>query len=104
MWKFVDDILIIYDNTRTTADDIQKYINNIHISLQFNPTLETKKQINILDINITKKTNKLETDIYRNPTTTDTAINYLPNHRIEYKVAAYCYRINRMLELPMTKE
>jgi hypothetical protein len=42
--RFVDDILIIYDSTRTTADDIYKYINNNHDSLQFSPTHENKTQ------------------------------------------------------------
>jgi hypothetical protein len=102
--RFVDDILIIYDSTRTTADDIHKYINNIHDSLQFSPTHENKVQINFLDLNITKKTNKLEKVIYRKPTTTDTTINYLSNHPIEHKLAAYRYHINRMLEPPLTKE
>jgi hypothetical protein len=101
--RFVN-ILIIYDNTRTTADDIHKYINNTHNSLQFSPTLENKKQINFLDLNITKKTNKLEIDIDRKTTTTDTTINYLSNHPIEHKLAAYRYHINRMIELPLTKQ
>jgi hypothetical protein len=51
-----------------------------------------------------RKTNKLEIDIYRKPTTTDITINYLSNHPIEHKLAAYHYHINRMLLLPLTKE
>jgi hypothetical protein len=102
--RFVDDIRIINDSTHITADDIHKYINNIHDSLQFSPTHENRSQINFLDLNITKKTNKLEIDIYRKPTTTDTTINNYPSyHPIEHKLAAYRYHINRMLELPLTK-
>jgi hypothetical protein len=87
-----------------TADDIHKYINNIYDSLQFSPTHENRTQIKFLDVNITKKINKLEIDIYRKPITTDTTINYLSNHPIEYKLAAYKYHINTMLDLPLTKE
>jgi hypothetical protein len=96
---YVDDIFIIYDTTRTTADSIHNYINNIHNSVQLNPTYENNTQINFLDLCIIRKTNKLETDIYRKPTTTDITINYISNHPTEHKLAAYCYHINRMLSL-----
>ena len=102
--QYVDDIFIIYDTTRSTADSIHNYINNIHNCLQLNPTHESNTQINFLDLCIIRKTNKLEIDIHRKPTTTDTAINYLSNHPIEHKLAAYCYHIKRMLTLPLTKE
>jgi hypothetical protein len=36
--RYVDDIFIIYDTTRTTADSIHNYISNIHNYLQLNPT------------------------------------------------------------------
>ena len=60
--------------------------------------------INFLDLYIIRKTNKLEFDIYRKPSTTDITITYLSNHPIEHKLAAYRYHINRMLTLPLTKE
>jgi hypothetical protein len=44
--RFID-ILIIYDSTRMTADDIHKYINNIHDSLQFSPTHENRTQTSL---------------------------------------------------------
>jgi len=75
--RYVDDIFIIYDTTRTTADSIHNYINIVHNCLQLNPTHENNTQINFLDLCIIRKTNKLEIDIYRKPTTTDITINYL---------------------------
>jgi len=69
---------------------------NIHIS----PTLETNNKISFLDLLIIRKSQRLEIDIYRKPTTTDTTINYLSNHPIEQKLAAYRYHIERMLRLP----
>jgi len=68
----VDDILIIHDVSRTNLDAITQYIGSIHHSLQFNPTLESYDQINFLDLSIIRKTPKLEIDIFRKPTTTDT--------------------------------
>jgi len=46
----------------------------------------------------------MKTDIYRKPTTTDITNNYLSNHPMQHKLAAYGYYINRMLSLPLTKE
>jgi hypothetical protein len=46
----------------------------------------------------------MEINIYRKPTTTDITINYLSNHSVEHKLAAYHYHINRMLSLPLTKQ
>jgi hypothetical protein len=47
---------------------------------------------------------KIEIDIYRKPTTTDTTINHTSNHPTEHKMAAYRYMINRMITLPLAAE
>jgi hypothetical protein len=100
--RYMDDI--IYDTTRTAPDSIQNYINYIHSSLQPNPTYEDNAQINFLDLRIIRKATDLEIDTYRKPTTTDTTINYLSNHPMEHKLAAYHYHINRIFSLPLTEE
>jgi hypothetical protein len=87
--QYVDDILIIYKTSRTNLDAITQYAGSIHHSLQFNPTLESYDRINFLDLSIIRKTPKLEIDIFRNPTTTNTTIHYLSNHPTEHKLAAY---------------
>jgi len=71
---------------------------------KINPTPQNEGQINILDLTITRKTTNLEIDIFRKPTTTNTTINYLSNHPLEYKLAAYGYYIERMFKLPLNKE
>ena len=94
----MDNILIIYDVSRTNLDAITQYAGSIHHSLQFNPTLESYDRINI------RKTPKLETDIFRKPTTTDTTIHYLSNHPLEHKLAAYRYYIERIFNLPLNSD
>jgi hypothetical protein len=54
-----------------------------------------------LDLLITRKPTSLELDIYCKPTATDTTINFLSNHPLEHKLAAYRFYINRMLSLPL---
>jgi hypothetical protein len=52
-------------------------------------------------LTISHKQTKLEIDIYRKPTTTDTTINLLSNHPTEHKMAAFRFHISRMHSLPM---
>jgi len=101
--RYVDDISIIYDSTRTNPDAILKYLNLIHSNLQLSPTHEIMQQVSLLDLNIIRKPSKLEIDIFRKPTT-DTTINYFSNHPFEHKLAAYRYHIERMFKLPLTKD
>jgi hypothetical protein len=65
---------------------------------------EHKNTINFLDLTIIRQASKIEIDIYRKPTTTDTTINYTSNNPNEHKMAAYRYIINRMLTLPLPAE
>jgi len=75
----------------------------MHSNIQLSPTLETNNQISFLDLLIIRKSQRLEIDIHRKPTTTDTTINYLSNHPMEQKQAIYRYHIERMLRLPLNR-
>ena len=102
--RYIDDILIIYDSTRTDPDAILEYVNLIHSNLQLSPTHETMWQVSFLELTIIRKPSKLEINVFRKPTTMDTIINYFSNHPLEHKLAAYRYHIERMLALPLTKD
>jgi len=97
------DILVIYDATGTNPETIVHHVNSMHSNVHLSPTLETNNQISFLDILIIRKSQQLEIDIYRKPTTTDTTINYLSNHPMEQKLASYRYHIDRMLRLPLNR-
>jgi len=43
-------------------------------------------------------------DIYRKLTTTDTTINFLSNHLIEQKMAAFRFHITKMHSLPLNPD
>ena len=100
--RYVDDI--IYDTTRITPDEIQKHVDHLHNNLKRTPTHENNAQINVLDLLIIRQTYDLYIDINRKPTTTDTTINYISNHPMEHKLAAYRYYINRMITLFLNEE
>ena len=102
--RYVDDILLIYDSTRTSPDNILQYINTIHNNITLNPTMESANTINFLDLSITRKPTHLNTSIFHKPTSTDTTINFLSNHPLEHKLAAYLYLIHRLYTPPLCKE
>ena len=101
--RYVDDIFIIYNTEHTNIETINHYIKSIHPNLTFTPTQENHNSISFLDLQITRQHNTLDINIYRKPTTADTTINYYSNHRLEQKLVAYRYLINRMISLPLTK-
>ena len=101
--RYVDDILIIYDHSRTNTSEISEFMN-IHPALHFKPTTERKRSVNFLDLTITRQTNKLTLNIYRKPTTTDTTIHCNSNHPTEHKTAAHRFLLNRAHQLPITQE
>jgi hypothetical protein len=102
--RYVDDILIIYNYNQINKDDITNYISQIHPDLKFTATDEIDNTINFLDLSITRKQHELDINIYRKPTTTDTTIHYKSNHPIQHKLAAYRFMLNRLHNLPLSKE
>ena len=83
--RYVDVILIIYNTTRIHPHAINTYINQIHDNINLNPTHENQRFINFIDLTIKSKETKLEIDMYRKPTTTDTTINFLSNHPVGHQ-------------------
>jgi len=95
--------LIKYDTAQTNIDTITHYANTIHNNLTLCPMPEQNNKVSILDLAIIRNNPHLEINIFRKPTTTDTTINYLSNHPLEHKLAAYRLLIDRMLNLPLHK-
>jgi hypothetical protein len=91
-----------YDSKRIQPDVINTNMNQTHKDIKFSPTYESNGQINFLDPLLIRKPTKIEIDIFRKPTTTNTTINFFSNHPSRYKIAAFRYYINRMHSLPLT--
>jgi hypothetical protein len=102
--RYVDDIFLIYDSTRTNLDYILQYIDTIHSNIQLSPTMESNKNVNFLDLSITRRPTDLGISIFCKPTSTDTTISFLSNHPLEHIMAAYRFFISRMLSLPLDTE
>jgi len=94
--RYMDDILLIYDSTRTNPDNIQQYIDTIHSNVQLSSTMESENNIHFLDLSITRRPTCLNISIFHKHTSTNTTINFLSNHPLEHKMAAYRYLTHRM--------
>ena len=70
-FRYIDDILLMYKETTNHELLEMFYISPI---LTFTMETENDNMINFLDITIQKKEHKINFNIYRKPTTTDTII------------------------------
>jgi hypothetical protein len=95
-FRYVDDILIVYDRTRTNIEGVFNYFNSIMPTMKFTMEKERDNTINFLDIAVTKESDKFKYDIHRKHTTTDTIIPSDSCHPVEHKMAAVMYKKNRM--------
>ena len=75
-----------------------------HNNIKLNSTYEEQNSIAFLDLTITRRHTIFGVDIYRKPTTIDTTINFLSNHPIEQKLAAFRFHITRMHSLPLNPD
>ena len=73
--RYVDDILLIYDSTRTNPDNILQYVDTIHSNVQLSPMMESENNIHFLDLSITRRPTCLNISIFHKRTSTDTTIN-----------------------------
>jgi nucleoside-specific outer membrane channel protein Tsx len=74
-YRYVDDILIIYNTRITNIDNTLNIFNNIHPKIKFTIEKEINNKINFLDLSIEKNHNNLQLGIYRKPTATDLIIH-----------------------------
>jgi hypothetical protein len=102
--RYMDYILITYNQNKTNEQDILNYANNIDKHLQLKLSTEENNLINYLDLSMYRNYGNIELGIHRKPTSTDTTIHFSSNHPYEYKLAAFNYYINRILTLPITKQ
>jgi hypothetical protein len=95
-FRYVDDILLIFDPHHTDIQAILVDFNTIHPTLHFTAETENDNHINYLDISIHRTPTGLKTSIYRKPTFTDTIIPYNSNHPPQHKYAAVKFLYNRL--------
>ena len=94
-FRYVDDILLIYNRNHIDIREILISSNSFTPSLNFTLEQEIDNKLNFLDITLVKTDDKISFDIYRKPTTTDVIIPSDSCHPQEHKLAAIRYFLNR---------
>jgi len=92
--RYVDDILIIFDNNHSNILEIINDFNSLHPKLRFTAETEEDYTLNYLDISINRTPTSLNATIFRKPTFTDIIIPFTSNHPVQYKYATARYLYN----------
>jgi hypothetical protein len=95
-FRYVDDILIVYDVNLTVINKVHETFNNLTPTIKFTLETETDHNINFLDVSIHNKGNQLTFNIHHKPTTTDVIIPVVSCHPPERKHTAIRHVVNRM--------
>lgn len=103
-YRYVDDVLLLFNGTDRQLANMHKYINNIHKNIKFTIEKEINKSINFLDLTINNH-NQLHTfKIFRKPTQTNHTIHSDSHHPFQHKISAYNHMIHRLNNIPMSNE
>jgi hypothetical protein len=95
-FPYVDDILILYNESITNIQGVFESFNDITPSIKFTMEKETENKINFLDVTIWKEQNTFTFSVYRKHTTTDSTIPLVSCHPQTHKHAARHHLFNRM--------
>jgi len=95
-FRYVEDILIIFDPTHSSIQAILDDFNALHQNLQFTAELEENNTISYLDITIQKNPTSWKTAIYRKHIFKDTIIPYTTNYPTQHKYTAVKFLYNRL--------
>jgi peptide-methionine (R)-S-oxide reductase len=101
-YRYVDDILIIYNKNITNIEKSLNEFNTVHPKINFTIEKETHNTLNYIDLTITNNHNKLTFDIYRKPTNRDIILHNDFCHPNKNKKSAIAYLVNRMTTYPIT--
>jgi hypothetical protein len=74
-YRYVDDILIIYNSEYTNILNTLNEFNTVHPKLKFTLETEAQNKINYLAITINKQHDTPKFGIFRKPTTRDAIIH-----------------------------
>ena len=95
-FRYVDDILLIYDSSHTDITSILNDFNSTHPNLTFTDELERDNKLSFLDITIHKPPPGIKISIFKKPTFTDTLIPYTSNHPPQHRYSAIRFLYNRL--------
>jgi hypothetical protein len=84
-FRYVDDILLIFDSNQSNIQKILDDFNSLHPKLQSTAEIEKDHTLNFLNISIHRTPTNMRTAIFRKNTFTDTIIPLNSNHPTHHK-------------------
>jgi len=78
--RYVDDLLIIYNQNKIRVREILQEFNKLDKNFQFKMSTEENNTINYLDIAVHRNNNNFDTINFGIHTGTDTTIQFSSNH------------------------
>lgn len=102
-YRYVDDILCLFEGTQIEAEELHKHINSLSSQIKFSKEIQNS-QINFLDITILKERHMHKFKIYRKPTTTDIIIPSNSNHPWQHKLSTFHSMTHRLVNIPMSNQ
>jgi hypothetical protein len=103
-FRYIDDILIIYDQNKTNIDHTLHEFNKLQSTINFTIEKEQHESINFLDLAIHRKNKNLQFSIYQKPTQTDIIIPNSSCHQYKHKLSGINYLLNRLHTYPITEK
>ena len=97
-FRYLDDIVIIYNYTFTNINEVLSESNILSPSLNFTLKIEGNNKMNFLDITMLQHLNVIEKKIYRKPTTTDCIIPADSCHPREHKISGIRFLLDRIMK------
>jgi len=94
--RYVDDILIIFDQNKIDEHTIHIFMSNVDKHLEFKIYTEENSVANYLDLSINRNASSMDLCIYRKPTYIDITIHFPSNHLYGHKLAAFNYYLNNV--------
>jgi hypothetical protein len=102
-FRYVDDILVIYDQNKTNIDETLKEFNKLQTTIKFTIEKELQESINFLDLTIHREEKRFQLSIYRKPTQTDITIPKDSCHPPRTQNLEYQLPTQQGAQLPNTK-
>ena len=101
--RFVDDIIIIYENPADISSNILQSFNDIHEKIKYTLEVENGNTLNFLDITVRRHQTKFTFNIFRKPTTSKNSIHNQSYYPDTYKWANFRHLLNRLNTTPLNK-
>ena len=95
-FRYVDEVLIIFNPNHSDIQEIINDFNSLHPKLRCMAETEDDCTLNYLDLSIRRTPTGLRTAIFRKPAFTDTIIPFTSNHPMQHKYATVRYLYNRL--------